>query len=183
MFPSVTHKIRCISGLAAIAIVGFTSSTAQAAGTWERFDTDGNGQLDTWTIDDTGDGMFDRAFADFNLDGTYEIQMFNNDYDAAIDWVFVDGDGPGQYWFHDWNNDGRLDHFMLDRDGNNRYEGELYDGNGDNVHEWQKVDLYGFDGIADTWSMTGTANGAATMNQINVNHTSMMTVLGMLARA
>ncbi len=177
------HSTLAATGLTLIAGLALSSTSASAAGAWEWYDLNRDGRYDTAAIDDTGDGNVDRAFTDFNGDGYYEIQYFNNDGDVALDWMYVDADGPGQFWFHDLNNDGVMDHVLLDRDGGGNYEGEVYDSNRDNVFEWQKVDLYWSDGIADTWTQSGSSSNANFVNTILVNHISTMTVLGNLSRA
>ena len=174
-------KILITGGVAATALLG-TAATAGAAASWQNFDFNGDGVADSSAYDYNLDGNWDRFFIDQNRDGYSEVIIGNDDYDTLWDWYWIDIDGPGVVEMHDWNNDDRLEHVYIDSDGNGRYETERFDGDGDGLFEWQRLNLYYFDGIADTWSRIGTTTGGQVLNQTNVNHTSVMTIFNMMPR-
>ena len=176
------HAVARVVGaglVAAIAAMAVAVPTADASGSWEYFDTNGDLAYDTAAIDRTGNGNYERAYVDIN-GGGWDAAFYNDDDDASFEAVWIDTGGGSRVWGFDLQEDGYFEYYMVDSDRNGRYESAMYDGDGDGRFEWQAVDLRNYDGEFDTWSQTGTPQADRVINDLIVREIVTLQLIDML---
>ena len=137
-------------GLAALVGLGVIAAphTAQAAGTWQWVDANGNGYTEIAAIDRDGNGLLDEVWIDTNEDGKWDVTAYDYDRNSSFEWVRAWSNVDS---IQGWVYTGAYSYTFIDRDGNGRFESHYFDGNRDGHAEYLMVDTNG-DGHADTWS-------------------------------
>ena len=110
----------------------FAGSANASTVTYGAYDTDGNGYIDTYSFDASGDGYDDvlafdydetgyveQVAVDGDLDGYLDTWVFDFDEDALPDQVGIDStlDGSPDIWGDDSDLDGYIDTIYYDTDG------------------------------------------------------------------